>query len=170
MDLLNKELREQAISLGLCEEWTNLWKDDWSEEKMVEMMYRGLDFCLQHHWPSNDFIVGKFRREFLRNHNIFIDDKYSTINPKEGLVLGKSEVKIRFNSNCYGNIHVRDNSSVKLTAKNRSFVIVHLYENSHIAAEKYDSAELVIVKHSRAVTIDAGNGIVIKEEYDFLNS
>lgn len=168
MNELNKELKNQARHLGLCDEWTNLWNKDWSNEKMVERMYKGLDFCLKHHWPSNDFIVKHFDQEFRRNSNVFVDDKYSINNPKESLILGKSDITARFNGANNGTIHIRDNSSVKLSAKNRSFVIVHLYENAYIDAEQFDRSIVVLIKHSEKVTIIADKAIRIREEYDYL--
>lgn len=167
MNELNKDLKDQAISLGLCKDWQNLWSKDWSQEKMAERMYKGLDFCLQYHYPSNDFILKHFDLDFLRKSNVFVNDKYSVVNPKESLVLGASDVTFRYNGHSYGNIHIRDNSSAKVIARNLSFVIVHLYENASVTAEQYDNAKVVLVKHSTNVTIEAEN-VKVKEEYDYL--
>ena len=168
MNELNKELKNQAVFLGLCQEWQKLWEKDWSREKMVERMYKGLDFCLKHHWPSNDYILKHFEQEFLRNNNIFVNDKHSVCNPKQSLVLGNSEMTIRYNAWGNGYIHVRDNSSAKIFARNKSFVIVHLYEKAYIEAEQQDKATIVIIKHSQDVTIVADKNIKVKEEYNYL--
>lgn len=168
MNELNKELKNQAVFLGLCQEWQKLWEKDWSREKMVERMYKGLDFCLKHHWPSNDYILKHFEQEFLRNNNIFVNDKHSVCNPKQSLVLGGSEITFRYNAWNNGSIHVRDNSSAKIFARNKSFVIVHLYEKAYIEAEQQDKAIIVIIKHSPDVTIVADKNIKVKEEYNYL--
>lgn len=168
MNELNKELRNQAVTLGLCNDWQKLWNKDWSQEKMVERMYKGLDFCLQHHYPSNDFILKNFKKDFLRRSNVFVNDKYSVVNPRESLVLGTSDVIFRYNGHSYGNIHIRDNSMAKIIAHNISFVIVHLYENASVSAEKYDNAIVVLVKHSENVKIVAADNIKVREEYDYL--
>ncbi len=168
MDQLNRELRDQAIALGLCGDWQDLWNRNWSKEKMIERMFRGLDFCLKHHYPSNDFIIKHFDRVLLRKNFVFVNDKFSTMNPKESLILGTSDITMRYNCWNHGYIHIRDNSSVKLVAKNRSFVIAHLYENASIEAEQYDKAKIVLVKHSDKVTITAEDNIKIREEYDYL--
>lgn len=168
MNELNKELKQQAVALGLCDSWQNNWRKDWTQEKMVEMMFRGLDFCLKHHWPSNDYIIKHFERDFCRRNNVFVNDKYSKVNPKQSLILGTSEITLRYNTWNYGNIHVRDNSSVNLTARNGSFVIVHLYESAQLKAEQFDKAKIVIVKHSDKVKIISSKAIKIREEYDYL--
>ena len=168
MNALNKDLKDQAVALGLCGDWQKLWSKDWSREKMVERMYKGLDFCLQYHYPSNDFILKHFDLNFRRKSNVFVNDKYSVVNPKESLVLGTSDVTFRYNGHSYGNIHIRDNSSAKVIARNVSFVIVHLYENARVTAEQYDNARVVLVKHSTNVHIVAPSNIKVREEYDYL--
>lgn len=165
---LSKTLRESARQNGLCNEWYNDWKDDTSADGLAEKMYKGLDFCLKHHWPSNDFIKEHFCLDFRREANVYVDDKHSVINPKQSLILGKSDITIRYNANGHGEIHVRDNSSVKLTAKTRSFVIVHLYENAYIFASQTESAKVVLVKHSKDVTVVTEGNVSVKEEYDYL--
>ena len=168
MNELNRDLRDQAVQLGLCQDWQKLWNKDWSREKMVERMFKGLDFCLKYHYPSNDFILKHFDRDFLRQSNVFVNDKYSVCNPKHGLILGDSEVTVRYNAWGNGAIHVRDNSTAKIFARNKSFVIVHLYEKAYVSAEQIDKATIVLIKHSPDVTIVANSNIKIKEEYDYL--
>ena len=168
MNALNKDLKDQAVALGLCGDWQKLWGKDWSREKMVERMYKGLDFCLQHHYPSNDFILKHFDLDFRRKSNVFVNDKYSVVNPKESLVLGTSDVTFRYNGHSYGNIHIRDNSSAKVIARNLSLVIVHLYENASVTVEQYDNAKVVLVKHSTNVHIAAPSNIKVREEYNYL--
>ena len=168
MNDLNKDLKSQAVALGLCKEWQKSWEKDWSREKMVERMYKGLDFCIIHHYPSNDYILKHFDQEFRRKSNVYVNDKYSVCNPKQSLVLGSSEITFRYNAWYNGSIHVRDNSSAKIFARNKSFVIVHLYEKAYIEAEQQDKATIVIIKHSPDVTVIADSKIKIKEEYDYL--
>lgn len=168
MNELNKELKNQAVALGLCKEWQKSWKKDWSKEKMAEKMYKGLDFCLIHHWPSNEFIIKHFDLDFLRQSKIFVNDKYSVCNPKQSLVLGSSEITFRYNAWGNGSIHIRDNSYAKIYARNKSFVMIHLYEKAYIEAEQTDKATIVIIKHSQDVTIVADKNVKVKEEYDYL--
>ena len=168
MNKLNPTLRAQAVNLGLCNQWQNDWKEDWTKERMAEQFFRGLDFCLKYHWPSNDFIKNNFELDFLREIGVFVDDVRSSINNLKCLILGKSEIKLRYNSDYIGDVYVRDESNVIITAKGRSFVMVHLFDNATITAGQFDKAGVVIIKHSPDVTIFANDGIKIKEEYDYL--
>lgn len=168
MDELNRELRSQAVHLGLCNDWQGLWSKGWSKEKMAEMMYRGLDFCLKHHWPSNDFLIKHFDLTFRRGHGIYVNDKCSVNNLKESLILGASEITMRYNGRNHGNLHLRDVAKLRLYAKNVSFVIVHLYEKAIVEAVQSEGAKVVLVKHSKDVTINIEGNVKIREEYDYL--
>ena len=170
MNELNKELKSQAVHLNMCDEWAKRWNKDWSNERMVEVMYRNLDFCLQHHWPANDFIVKHWDLEFLRKSKVFVNDRYSVVNPRESLVLGNSELIVRYNAWNHGVIHIRDNSSAKIFARNSSFAIVHLYENAKVSVEQTDKAKVVLVKHSDKVSISTNVEVKIREEYDYLKA
>lgn len=168
MNELNKDLKSQAIALGLCNDWQRTWEKDWSKEKMVEKMYKGLDFCLKFHYPSNEYILKHFDLDFRRQSNVFVNDRYSVCNPKQSLVLGDSEMTFRYNAWGNGAIHIRDNSRSKIFAKNKSFVMVHLYEKAYVEAVQTDKATIVLIKHSPDVTIVADTNIKVKEEYDYL--
>ena len=166
---LSKTLRESARSNGLCDQWYNEWKDSCSPKELADKMFKGLDFVLKLHWPSNDFIKEHFNLDFRREVNVVVDDRHSTLNPKQSLILGKSEVTARFNGASHGSIYVRDNSRLTLTAKNRSFVIIHLYDNATVSIKQFDKAQIVVIKHSHDVTVNADESIRVREEYDYLD-
>ena len=168
MNELNKELKQQASTLGLCSDWQKMWNNSWSKEKLIERMFKGIDFVLKHHWPANEFISKKFDRDILRKNGVFVDDTYSVTNTRNGLVLGKSNVIFRYNGSTYGNIHVRDNSQAKIIGKGRCFVLVHIYESAYVTAEQEDRAKIVLIKHSEKVTIVADKNVKIREEFDYL--
>lgn len=136
---------------------------------MVEKMYEGIDFCLQHHWPTNEFILQHFPLAFLRQNNVFVNDKYSANNPEESIALGNSEITYRFNAAHHGILYVRDNCHVKITAKNRAFVLVHTFDTAWVEAQQYDQAQVTIIKHSADNIIKVTNDIHIREEYGYLS-
>lgn len=164
---LNNTLREEARFLGLCDEWYGAWRE-YSLDELAQRMYKGIDFCLKHHWPSNEFIKKNFNRDFLREHGVFVDDEYSVCNVRNSLVLGGSKIRYRYSGNYYGNIRVRDLSLVEITARGNGLVIVHLFERACVRVEQLEKAKVTIIKHSPKVLINATDNVAIKEEYDYL--
>ena len=164
---LNKTLREEARFLGLCDEWYNAWKD-YSEDELVDRMYKGIDFVLKHHWPTNDFIKKNFKQEFLRSHGVFVDDTYSACNTQESLVLGHSDIRYRYSGRYCGIINLRDNSTAYITARGDGLVIVHMLDNATVKVEQSEKARVAVIKHSHNVSVEVSPGVKVLEEYDYL--
>lgn len=151
----------------MCDEFYN-GKWDYSPEQLVERMFKGIDFCLKHHWPSNEFIKKNFNRDFLRGQGVFVDDEYSICNIEDSLVLGGSKIRYRYSGKYYGNIRVRDLSFAHITARGDGLVIVHLFERACVTVERSEKAKVSVIKHSKDVLVNASEGVRILEEYDYL--
>lgn len=56
MGLFNKnislKMKNEAVSLGLCDKWQEEWTAQTTKEEMIEKFIRGQDFCIKHDWPS----------------------------------------------------------------------------------------------------------------------
>ena len=164
---LNSTLREQGRFLGMCDEFYDE-KWDYSLEQLVERMFKGIDFCLKHHWPSNEFIAKNFPKDFLREHGVFLDDEYSTCNVRESLVIGNSKVKFRYSGKYYGNIRVRDLSLADITARGDGLIIVHLFERACVNVHQSEKAKVAVIKHSPNTLVSVSEGVRVLEEYDYL--
>jgi len=165
MNKLNTELKNQAIALGMCAQWQKDWNEDWDVDKMAEMMFKGLNFCSKYHYPSKDFLISHFDRSILRSKNIVADDRYSLLNPEKALITGNSESTVRYNGISSGVIHIQDTSSVKVSAKNRSFVIIHLFDKAQVTVEKEDLAKVFVVRHSPDTILNADKDIKYKNRF-----
>lgn len=163
MNKINSELRKQAILLGLCDKWQDDWRNDWDNDKLVSKMFEGINFCMKHHWPENDYIRENFTEEFRHSHAILADDKYSLLNPPKALILGKSESTIRFNGMSQGDIYIRDNANVTITAKDRARVYVKVYDNAIVTAKADNSARIVIVKCSPDISIKTDGNVIVSK-------
>lgn len=165
---LNKELRDSAIRYGLCNQWQNEWRKDWDKDKMVSRFYKGIDFYLKNRFVSNDFIKNNFDLNFLRNKGILVDDTYSLLNPENAILIGNSSSNIRFNGRNISTLYILDKSKAKITAKGKSFVMVHLLGMSELEAEQESGAEVVAIVHSTDCVVSSDSGVKIKYELDYL--
>ncbi len=164
---LSLALKESARAHGMCDRWNSKWKGDETQDALIDMMYRGMDFCLTHHWPSNAFIKENFDPDTLRRRGVFVDDIYSAVNPRESLALGTSAVTLRFNGWSLGFVYARDEASVMITAKNCSNVFVHAFDKCFIDVNSIsDRAEVVVFKHSEDVKVSGPARV--KEDYGYL--
>lgn len=163
---INDTLRKRAIALGLCKKWQGEWREDWSEEKMIEKYKEGLDFCLENGFPGNEFIKENFNRATLIRCGVFVDEKRSVMNMDEVIVAGKSEVRARYNMDNVGTVWVTDDARVTVWAKNRSHVIVHAYARGKVEAVQMDGARLLVIRHSKEAEIMGRGEVEVKEEME----
>lgn len=171
---LNNALRTEGRFLGMCDDFYNEWDGKtYSVDELAAMMYRGRDFCLQHHWPSNDFLAKNFNAVFLIDNGVLVDTKWSYAGLRQGFLLGASTATLRYSGKQYGNVVVRDTTKVTVFARGCALVVLHLFEKAYVHAEVSEKARVVLITHSKgakidAVTLDGSATAEIKEEYDFL--
>ncbi len=162
------ELRNKARKFGLCDEWFNEWNETSSKQELIDKYIKGIDFALQHHYPSNQYIRDNFELELLRKNNILVDDERSLLNPRVAVILGNTKAKIRVNDLSRSVIYIRDNSVVDIIAKNNSFIIVHLFDNASTIIKTEDTPNILVLKHSKNIKVAAPKSVNIKEELEYL--
>ncbi len=147
---INRILKTEAVRLGLCDKWRDeVWGKELDLNRLAELYFKGSDFVIEHHYPSNASIKALFERDFLRQKGILVDDKWSLLNPTFAMVLGKSESKIRLNAYKVSQIYVRDDSHIEITARHHSHAIVHLYENAAAEVSVSDNATVRVLNHAK---------------------
>lgn len=168
MNKLNDELKSQAIKLGLCRQWQNEWKVDWSKKELIDKFFEGIDFCIMHKYPSNDFIKSNFDADILRKNGVYVDDKYSNMNQRNVAGMGSSNLTLRYSGLKSGRMWIKDDASLHLITHNFAFVLIHVFDRAKVIVERFDKSNVVIILHSRNASIEYNKGVVVKEELDYL--
>lgn len=167
---LNTLLRKEAVSLRICDKVLGQWDADKGDGELVALGYRNIDFLLKHHWPSNQTLKNIWPADFLRSNGVFVDDRWSANNLENSLILGDSKVTMRYNGWNIGRVYARDNAKLYITAKNKSTVFVHAFENACIGIEQHDDARVVIIRHSDSVVVTQHIGMAkVKDELGYLD-
>ncbi len=165
----NSELRDKAISLGLCDLWQELWSKDWDDMKMIERYKEGIDFCLANDFPSVEYIKSHFSKEDLRKGGLFMDDKRSVLNEKMIVVRGSSDITARYNGDTVAEVYITDSATLKVYAKNHCHVILHIIGNAQVDIQQEDDATVLAIRHSKTCEIHVTKGSVTeREEYTYL--
>lgn len=168
MNKLNDELRTQAVNLGLCRQWQNDWKEDWSKKELVEKYFEGIDFCIMHGYPSRDFIKRYFDRDMLRRSGVYVDDRYSNMNQRNVAGMGSSQLTLRYSGLKSGRMWIMDDTCLHLITHNFAFVLVHVFDRAQVKVENHDKSRVAIIVHSEQARLEYGPGVAIKEELNYL--
>lgn len=155
------ELKKRAISLGLCSEWTNDWRDS-SKDSLCDMYVRGIDFCIANSYPTNEFMKDNFDG-VMQNHGIFVDNKLSygttSVKPRTIIANGRCKGYVNYDKNSVGEIYVRHDSCLNIVVGGSSRVFVNVFDHAKVSIKMLDSmSEVVIYRYSKSCIISVVDG------------
>ena len=169
MENLSIELRNMARKAGLCDQWFGEWKDDSDTSTLFDKYKRGIDFCIEHNYPTNDFIKTHWDKKMLQMYNIFVDDKDVTKDGIKGtaIINGDSDIRLNFGLFDTADIYLRHTSKLKVNARYMARIMINLYDDAQVTVNCIEDAKVYIYKHSPNAKInDMGtNKSLVHEEY-----
>lgn len=168
---INKVLKAKAMSLGLCREWTNDWQMDSDRDALVDKFKRGLDFCIEHNYPSNDAIKTFFDRDFLIKNHIYVDECLNVSQCESGIyvIQGESDINLTIGGYNVATIFVRHNSKVSITCTGYARVFVRLYDESETFVYQHNESKAFVKRHSENALLKTVGNITVKEKFNLEN-
>lgn len=150
MDNLSEILKQQAIALGLCKPWTEAW-GDCDQQELIDKYVKGIDFCIEHQYPSNDFIKANFERDLLNANLIFVDEYVDMDMAPSGIYIlnGECSGRIRFAPWTAATVYVRHTSNVRIIADDFAKVFVRLYDEAEAVVDSDESAVVKVYDRRR---------------------
>lgn len=164
IEKVNDTLFAQAKALRMCDEVHKGWYGKTlSADELFSLYYANLDFCIEHHWPSNETLKTAFTDEQRRRNGMVVDDRWSLLNPTHSIVLGDSTAKIRYNGFSVGRATVMDSSQCEISAKGHAVAHIHLYDKAKVKITVEGSAMVSVYLHSYQCHYNITGQATIKE-------
>ena len=142
MENLSEILKQQAVSLGLCKQWTEAWGDP-DQQQLIDKFKAGLDFCLDRNWPTPDFIRANFDREMLTENLIYVDEHLGLNDAPSGIYV--------LNGECTGTLHFRSWTAATVSVRHTSNVSIIAEDFAKVFVRVYDEAEVNVCDVGDAV-------------------
>lgn len=130
---VSNDLKRQAVALGLCEAWTNGWGSP-TKEQLVDKYIDGLDFCIEHNYPSNEYIKQNFG-EVAEKKGVFVDKKSIDLDNPTIVVM---------NGCCSGAIKVDEFNVSRINVRHESMIDINVYDHAKVSIFLYDNATINI--------------------------
>lgn len=145
MNRLNRQLKDQAVSLGLCRQWQSEWDEDRTDSQLAVMFRKGQDFAIQHDFPSLDFIRQNFPSPILEANGIYVDAvaEERLLNGTY-ILLGDCNVTLNFPRWTAAIVYLRHNSRATINAAEFCKIQIRLYDQSEAEVSKSDDARVRI--------------------------
>lgn len=141
MENLSETLKQQAVDLGLCRPWTEAW-GDCDQQELIDKYKKGIDFCIDKQYPSNEFIKANFDRALLNANLIFVDEYLDFDMMPSGIYIlnGECTGSIRFAPWTAATVYVRHSSHINIIAGDFAKVFVRLYDEAEAETEAEEGA------------------------------
>ena len=161
---LSDRMKKEAVSLGLCAEWTAEWKDASSKDEMAEKYVRGIDFCIAHDWPSCEVIKKEFG-DVMHNHGVYVDEAVRLHNPKTVILNGHCDATITCDGYAVTNVYVRHKSKLSVVCSGLANVRVNVLDDSQVKVDSDLTAKAFIYQYSGKV--EASRNVVVRDRHSF---
>lgn len=143
---LSDRMKSEAVSLGLCAQWTAEWEDKSSKDAMVEKFVDGIDFCIKHDWPSCG-IMKKYFGDVIHGHGVYVDESVHMRNPKMVVLNGVCDASISFDGFAVGTVYVRHKSKLRISVGGFAKVRVCLYDDGDVSSLMSGNGRCVVFKY-----------------------
>lgn len=157
---ISNELKEKAISLGLCEEWTNEWNEE-DKDTLCEKYVKGIDFCIMHNYPSLKYMKDNFDG-IMQNHGVFVDDNGMKKNLPKAVINGLSIMNMLYDKFSVGTVYLRHDSALNIIAKDNAKVFIFTYDNCILNIKCSDSAIVYVYNHGGSINYDINENILVR--------
>lgn len=128
---IQEELLKQGAEIGMCEKFVQeLSVPNLTEESLCRLFHRGQDFCIEHNFPSVEFMREHIDDETLCNNGIIVRDCEMTEPPLHVVVLEDNLCIIKVPDNGVCDITLRDNSECEMSIGNNAVVYVSIYSHA----------------------------------------
>lgn len=105
---LSAKMKSEAVGLGLCQQWTDEWADGTSKDELVEKFVRGIDFCIEHNFPSCEVIRKEFG-DVIHDHGVYVDENVLADDKPTVILNGECVAGLTYSGKSCGDIYVRHN-------------------------------------------------------------
>ena len=150
---LSDRMKQEAVSLGLCAQWTAEWENGTSKDEMVEKFVTGLDFCIQHNFPSTEVMKKDFG-DVIHKHGVYVGEEVHLQHPKIVVLNGRCGGSILCGGYDAGNIYVRHNSNVTIRIDGHAYVHISVYDDAIVNVSCAPSAKCFIYKYGGETKTD----------------
>lgn len=158
---VSEELKDKAVSLGLCDEWTDGWGNP-TKGELVDKYLGGLDFCILNDYPSNEFIKTHFG-EIAEKKGVFVDKKSIDLhNPKMVVLNGDCSGDIKLDEFSVCEIHVRHNSSINIIIEEYAMAFIRVYDNAEVTVSNNGYKRSFVYKYGGSV--NTSGDILVREK------
>lgn len=148
MNVLNQQVLQSAIQNNICAEWAEKIKTT-DVQGLLKMYIKGIDFCLDNNFPSNDFLKDN-GGDLLQQYGIFIDEETLQVSRSKIVLLGGCSADARYNSYDVSEVFIKHHSKATIGVYENAIVTIDAFDDSVLNVVAADNAKVFVNIYGRA--------------------
>lgn len=162
MNRLNRELRDDAVAYGMCPQWQSEWNDDKTQQELLDMYVRALDFCIEHDYHTVAFIKEHVDPYLRRKNRIYVDEEVEGGESGIYMVNGKCRGEAVFDDLAVATLYVRHDSELCIVAKGLSKIFVRVYDRARIHVTQSDMGKVYVYVCGEECAVECEGDVMMR--------
>lgn len=160
MEALNKKVLADAQKNNICAPWAEMIKRA-DIHGLLSMYIKGIDFCLEHNFPSNEFLKDN-GGALLSQYGIFIDENVLQASRSKMVLLGGCSVDARYSGFDVSEVFIKHHCKASLSVFENAIVTIDVFDDSVLQVSAADNSQVLVNVYGRAkVTyINTGKAVI----------
>ena len=164
-ETVGKTIASEARKAKLCKPWLAEMTKAEDIKPLCEMYFKGDDWAMEKDFPSLA-TLRKFKGE-SDAHGLYTDFKgtvgFVSGTQQNAAFFGKSDAQMDCAPFTVGEVVIRHDSKVKMTAKENVFLVVNLLDNGFVEVEAGDNSKVTVFQYGQKSNFRITGNVEIKE-------
>ena len=154
---LNDYILAKAIENKICKPWAAKIAKAKNTDELMEMYVRGIDFCLDNNFPSNDDLR-RLSGGINNQYGVYIDQEIKITDRPFLVLLGECAGEINCTGFSVTKLHTKHSSHVRVNAQGNAVVAIDCFDQSFLDIHAGDQSTVLISVYGNAEVIHTSTG------------
>lgn len=157
LNVIIGELVAEASRKGICGEWKQMMRDATSLDALVQMYVKGIDFCVNRHFPSLEYMEANFKGVCER-YGVYVNERVEVKNARRGVFTGCTTGMAVYDSYEVAVLYVKDESEIEVAAGDHALVTLDCFDRTKVRVKAEHGAKVMVNLYGSAVAEYACDG------------
>lgn len=160
---IKQRLYDTALRKGGCQEIEKILRS--SDEELVELYYRNIEFCIDQHYPDARLLSQpKIKDICYYGGIVLMRGMVVPQNLKRYAMINDSMLHLKRSDFDFLRVYMSGNSILYLNIDNHAIGRVFAYDNCRVNITATDTAMVTVYQYSDNVTIKTKGNVIIKKK------